>query len=234
MQRHWSLSGLHKQNEGHPFSKQQPTLLCDFNFYLEVSEMFTGRTLGLRTLQFAVIAVLLAIPLAASAQVTTATLVGTVTDPGGSIVPGAEVKATNQETGLSRTATSGDGGTYRIEFLPVGKYSLDVTFTGFKKAHVSDILLQVNDTLRVDVALSVGQVNETVTISDTSTQSVNTATSEIARTIQSAEITSLPLVERNVYTLLDLTPGVQSNNNGVATASTGTSTSSLVIRNNEH
>src|SRR5215475_6405800 len=149
--------------------------------------MFTGRTFGLRTLQFAVIALLLAIPLAASGQVTTATLVGTVTDPGGATVSGAEVKATNQETGLSRTATSSDTGTYRIEFLPVGKYSLDVTFTGFKKAHLSDILLQVNDTARVDVALSVGQVNETVTISDTSTQSVNTTTSEIARTIQSAE-----------------------------------------------
>src|SRR5256886_917656 len=53
---------------------------------------------------------------------------------------------------------------------------------------------------------------------------VNTSTSEIGRTIQSAEITALPLVERNVYALLDLTPGVQSNNNGVATASTGTST----------
>ena len=47
---------------------------------------------------------------------------------------------------------------------------------------------------------------------------------EIGRTIQSQEITALPLVERNVFTLLDLTPGVQSNNNGVATASTGTST----------
>src|SRR5947208_3459599 len=59
------------------------------------------------------------------------------------------------------------------------------------------------------------------------TPAVNTSTSEIGRTIQSAEITSLPLVERNVYTLLDLTPGVQSNNNGVAAASTGTS--SLIL-----
>lgn len=186
--------------------------------------MSTGKHFGMRTIQFAIIALLLAIPLAAVAQVTTATIVGTVTDPGGAIVPGAQVTARSLDTGLTRTVTSSDAGTYRIEFLPVGKYSVEVTYTGFKKALVSDIVLQVNDTARVDVALNVGQVSETVTISEMASPAVNTSTSEIARTIQSAEITSLPLVERNVYTLLDLTPGVQSNNNGIAAASTGTST----------
>ena len=182
------------------------------------------KNFGVRTIQFAVIALLLAIPLAVSGQVTTATIVGTVTDPGGAIVPNAQVTARNTDTGLSRTVSSNDEGNYRIEFLPVGKYSVEVTLTGFKKALVSDVALQINDTVRVDVALNVGQVSETVTISDMSTTTVNTNTPEIGRTIQAAEITNLPLVERNVYTLLDLTPGVQSNNNGVATASTGTST----------
>ncbi|MFN2578214.1 MAG: carboxypeptidase regulatory-like domain-containing protein [Pyrinomonadaceae bacterium] len=186
--------------------------------------MFTGKNLGMRTIQFALFALLLAFPLAAVAQVTTATIVGTVTDPGGSIVPGAQVLARGADTGLTRTVTSNDAGTYRIEFLPVGKYSVEVTYTGFKKALVSEIVLQVNDTTRVDVSLNVGQVTETVTISEMATPAVNTSTSEIARTIQSAEIVNLPLVERNVYTLLDLTPGVQSNNNGIAAASTGTST----------
>lgn len=182
------------------------------------------RNFGSLKITFALFALLLAVPFGAVAQVTTATIVGTVTDPGGSIVPGAQVTARNVDTGLTRTVTTSDVGTYRVEFLPIGKYTIDVSFTGFKRANFSDIVLQVNDTARVDVALAVGQVNETVTVSDTSTPAVNTSTSEIGRTIQSAEITSLPLVERNVYTLLDLTPGVQSNNNGVATASTGTST----------
>ena len=137
---------------------------------------------------------------------------------------GAQVTARNVDTGLTRTAPSSDAGTYRLEFLPVGKYVVEVTFAGFKTAQLNDIVLQVNDTTRVDVSLTVGQVSETVTIADTSTPAVNTSTAEIGRTIQAAEITNLPLVERNVYTLLDLTPGVQSNNNGVATASTGTST----------
>jgi outer membrane receptor protein involved in Fe transport len=186
--------------------------------------MFRGKNFGLRSIQLAVIGLLLSIPFAVTAQVTTATIVGTVTDPGGSKVPGAQVMARSLDTGLSRTAATNDDGDYRIEFLPIGKYSVEVTYTGFKKALLSDVVLQVNETARVDVALAVGQVSETVTISELATPAVNTSTSEIARTIQSAEITSLPLVERNVYTLLDLTPGVQSNNNGVSTASTGTST----------
>ncbi len=186
--------------------------------------MFRGKNFGLRSIQVAVFALLFLIPLAVTAQVTTATMVGTVTDPGGSKVPGAQVMARSIDTGLSRTATTNDEGDYRIEFLPIGKYTVEVTYTGFKKALLSDVVLQINETARVDVALAVGQVSETVTISELATPAVNTSTSEIARTIQSAEITSLPLVERNVYTLLDLTPGVQSNNNGVATASTGTST----------
>src|ERR1043166_6941495 len=186
--------------------------------------MFKVKNFGSHKIHMAAIALLLLVPTGAWAQSTTATLVGTVTDPGGAAVANAQVTARNVETGLSRTVTSGDEGTYRIEFLPVGKYTIDVTLAGFKRANVSDIVLEVNDTKRVDVSLSVGQISESVTISDTTTPAVNTSTSEIARTIQSAEITSLPLVERNVYTLLDLTPGVQSNNNGVATASTGTST----------
>jgi len=186
--------------------------------------MFRQRNAGSRLIQFAVIALWLAIPVAVAAQVTTATIVGNVTDSGGANVAGAQVTARNVDTGLTRSTMSGDEGAYRIEFLPVGKYSIEVSYTGFKKALLNDIVLQVNDTLRVDVALSVGQLSETVMISDTSSQEVNTATSEVSRTIQSNEINSLPLVERNVYTLLDLTPGVQSNNNGVASASTGTST----------
>src|SRR6185295_7726465 len=147
-------------------------------------------------------------------------------DPGGSNVSGATVTARNVNTGLARTVTSGDDGTYRIEFLPVGTYALEATSTGFKKSYLSDITLQINDTIRLDVALTVGQVTETVTVTETP-PTINTSTPEIGRTIQSAEIAQLPLVERNVYTLLDLTPGVQSNNNGVSSSSTGTS--SLIL-----
>jgi outer membrane receptor protein involved in Fe transport len=86
--------------------------------------------------------------------------------------------------------------------------------------------LRVSDTVRVDVALELGALAEMVTV-NAAPPLVNTSTAEIGRTIEAAAIAELPLVDRNVYSLLDLTPGVQSNNNGVAAASTGTS--SLVL-----
>jgi hypothetical protein len=175
----------------------------------------------------AVLGLLLVLPLVAIAQVTTATIVGKTTDPSGADVPGAKVTVRNVDTGLTRTVTAGEDGNYRVEFLPVGKYSIEVTASsGFKKAFRNDIVLQVNDTARVDIALEVGQVNETVTITDETPQ-INTSTAELGRTIETKEIENLPLVERNVYSLLDLTPGVQSNNTGVATASATTSNLSL-------
>lgn len=175
---------------------------------------------------FAALVIYLTLPFA-NAQVTTATIVGTISDPDGGNIPNAQVIARNLDTGLSRTVISGEEGGFRIEFLPVGRYSVEITATsGFKKAFRNDIVLQVNDTARVDFTLEVGQVNETVTITDEPPQ-INTNTPELGRTVESREIENLPLVERNVFALLDLTPGVQSNNTGVATASAATNNNVL-------
>ena len=92
-----------------------------------------------------------------------------------------------------------------------------MSLSGFKTATRSGIVLSVNDTARVDASLSVGGVAETVNVEGASPD-VNTTTSEISKTIDAAAIQSLPIVDRNVYSLLDLTPGVQSNNNGIASA----------------
>ncbi|MFL6468086.1 MAG: carboxypeptidase-like regulatory domain-containing protein, partial [Pyrinomonadaceae bacterium] len=102
----------------------------------------------------------------AAAQITTATIVGTISDPGGAQVPAASVTARNVDTGLKRTVVSSNDGDYRIEFLPVGNYVLEVTAaSGFKKAYRDGIVLRVNDTARIDVALEVGNVAEVVTVS---------------------------------------------------------------------
>lgn len=180
---------------------------------------------GLRKKSLAILALLL-IPFGAVAQITTATIVGTITDSSSAIVPGAQVTARNVDTGLTRTMITNEGGNYRLEFLPVGNYVVEVTAKGLKKVNQSGIVLQVNDTTRVDVSLTVGEVSETVNVTE-APPAVNTSSAELGRTIQSNEIANLPLVERNVYALLDLTPGVQSNNNGIASASTGTN--SLIL-----
>lgn len=197
------------------------------NFSLEsITPMLNTKKFGLRQIHLAIFALLFAFSLTANAQITTATIVGTITDPSGAILAGAQVTARNVDTGLTRTVVTGEAGTYRLEFLPVGNYVIEVVANGLQKANRGGIVLQVNDTARVDVSLTVGQVSETVNITEAAA-AVNTTTAEIGRTIQSAEIANLPLVERNVYALLDLTPGVQSNNNGVASASTGTN--SLIL-----
>lgn len=174
------------------------------------------------------ITVLAAGPIAptAAAQVTNATLVGTITDPSGGALPGVTVTARNVDTGFTRTVPTNETGAYRLEFLPVGRYSVEAVLSGFKTEIRSGIVLAVNDSVRIDLTLQLGAVSETVTV-EQPTPLVNTVTAEISRTVDAAAIESLPIVDRNVYTLLDLTPGVQSNNNGIASASVTTSSLAL-------
>ena len=132
---------------------------------------------------------------------------------------GRQVTARNVDTGLTRTVNSSDVGAYRLEFLPVGNYAIEVTAAGFKEAYIPGIVLQVNDTARLMSPSTVGHRKRNRHRDD---PAVNTSTAEIGRTIQSAGSLRCRWLS-NVYTLLDLTPGVQSNN-GIAAASTGTST----------
>ena len=172
----------------------------------------------------ALLAGLAVFPLArtASAQITTATIVGTVLDASGGALPGVTVTARNVDTGFVRDVPSSETGAYRLEFLPIGPYVVEATLQGFKTASRGGIVLNVNDSVRVDFALEIGTVTETVTVVAGSPL-VNTVTSDISKTIDDVQIQSLPMVDRNTYSLLDLTPGVQSNNNGVASASVTTS-----------
>ncbi len=148
-----------------------------------------------------------------SAQTTT-TLYGTVTDKSGAIVPGAEVTATNVGTNQSRTAQTGSEGQYRFDFMPVGAYSVEVTAAGFKKFVQTNVTLTINVNLRVDAALDVGTITEEINVT-AAPPLVNTDNAQIGRTVENAEVTTLPIVGRNVYSLLNLIPGVQSTGNSI-------------------
>ena len=156
----------------------------------------------------------------AAAQQITGTLFGTVQDPQGAAIPGAAVKAINVDTGITRSVTSDAQGQYRVEYLAVGNYSLEVTEAGFKKFVQKNVVITVDQTLRVDATLTIGQQSETVTVSDRPPL-INTSTAEIGRTVQADEITGLPLVNRNVYTQLTLTPGVQTSSSSGANGASG-------------
>ena len=145
---------------------------------------------------------------------TTTTLYGTVSDKSGAVVPGAQVTATNVGTNQSRTAQTNPEGQYRFEFMPIGAYSLELTATGFKKFVQKGIALDVNVNARVDASLEVGTMTEEINVT-ASAASVNTDNAQIGRTVENTEITTLPIVGRNVYTLLQLTPGVSSTGNSI-------------------
>jgi len=159
--------------------------------------------------------------LPAAAQQITGSLVGTVKDAQGALIGTATVKATNVDTGFSRTAPVNGYGEYRIDYLPVGRYTLDVTAPGFERFVQKNIALDVDQTLAVNVTLAVGAATQTVTVTE-APPLVNTSDAVLGRTIEPAEIVGLPLVNRNVYAELSLTPGVMANSNSPMSNPSGT------------
>src|SRR5215472_10064744 len=151
---------------------------------------------------------------ALTAQVTTTTMIGTVADKTGAVIVEAKVTATNVGTNLERSAKTNAQGEYRIEFLPVGSYSLLVEAAGFKKFVQTGITLEIDQTARVDVLMDVGTTGETIQVT-AAAPIVNLTNPELGRTVENQEIVDLPIVNRNVYTLLSLTPGVQRNDNSI-------------------
>jgi hypothetical protein len=132
-----------------------------------------------------------------------------VTDANGGTIAGAEVTVTNTDTNLSRTAQTNAEGEYRIELLPVGNYRAEIAAQAFKRFVRAGVVLEVNVPARVDAMLQLGNINQTVTVSE-SVPLVDTTSPEIGRTIENQEVVNLPLVNRNAYELLELTPGVQN------------------------
>lgn len=143
----------------------------------------------------------------ASAQFN-ANLQGSVTDPAGAVVPGATVTLTNPETGKSQQITSSDEGFYRFSQLAPGTYTLSAEKEGFKKQLLESVPVTAEETQGVDLILTTGEVSETVTITESSGQSLQTENGSVSRSISTQEIRQLPQVGRDPYELLRLTPGV--------------------------
>src|ERR1035438_6548668 len=133
----------------------------------------------------------------------TAQIHGTIQDGTGAAVPGAEVKAIQTDTGLTRTVTAGAAGEYVLTPLPVGPYRIEVAKEGFTKAVQTGIVLQVNADPAVDVALKVGAVTEQVSV-EANAALVETRSSGIGEVVQNQRILELPLNGRNVSDLIGL------------------------------
>lgn len=172
-------------------------------------------TTGLRPVWIAAIAALLlcAGPASAFAQAVTGTLLGTVTDSTGAVVTGAQVTVVNEGTGYTRVVRTDASGEYTAPQVPTGRYTILTEMEGFKAATVSGIEVGVDQRVRIDVALEVGAMTESVTIEAT-TPLVQTSSSELGTTVTDDEIVALPLNGRNFVSLTRTVPGVLRGNPG--------------------
>src|SRR5690242_9848247 len=146
---------------------------------------------------------------ASVAQTTTAAVLGIVRDQTGAAVPGVEVTAQNVATSQSRRAVSDDTGSYLIPNLPVGEYTVTALKQGFRKFVQNGVTLVVNQNARVDIALSLGDASQSVTVTSEST-GVETRSTTVGELVDRKRIQELPLNGRNAMALALVVPGVIS------------------------
>jgi len=176
---------------------------------------------GADTRFLALLVLIVCAGLNAYAQQITGTIAGTVKDTQGAVVTSATVKASNVDTGLSRSTTTTADGTYLIQYLPVGTYTVEVEASGFRRFVQQNVILTVDQTRALNVTLAVGVQSQIVIVTE-APPLVDTSTAELGRTVQPSEIIGLPLVNRNAYAELSLTPGVQSNSASPGSNPSGT------------
>jgi hypothetical protein len=150
---------------------------------------------------------LCAVPSTASAQAVSGTLLGNITDSSGASVPGATITATSVETNVGRTAVSNETGRYIFSSLVNGKYTVTAELQGFKKVVRQNVQVDVNTTIRIDMALEVGAITEAVTVA-METPVLQTDRTDTGRLLESKLITDMPLTfNRNFQSLLLTVPG---------------------------
>ena len=156
----------------------------------------------------AMVAVVLSLcaPGVAHAQTFRGTILGTVTDNTGAVIPGAEVSVRNIETGIIRTTETDSVGNFTVPELPIGVYELSVQLAGFQKVVASNIKVEVAGERRVDVTLTPAGANQTVTVEAT-VALVSTSDDTLGGVIESARVDSLPVNGRDFTKLLVLVPG---------------------------
>ncbi len=161
-------------------------------------------------------AAMLAAALPVFSQAITAKVVGTVSDPSGAAIPAAKVEIRNADTNVPRSLSTDAQGNYEFNFLPVGRYTLEVSATGFQKTAVSAFSLSVDQVARVDVKMTLGQAAESVKV-EAAAILMQTENATVGTVIDSQKVVELPLNGRSFVQLALLTPGVNPGTPGSIT-----------------
>lgn len=141
------------------------------------------------------------------AQTVTGAVRGTITDPTGAIVSGATVTAINVATSVKTVDTSNSTGGYSIRFLPIGKYKLTVEAPGFQTANYPEFALEIDQTAKIDIALTVGSSSTTVSVTEQLQPILNTESATLGETFTTNTINSVPLNGRDFSQLTVYAPG---------------------------
>ena len=141
------------------------------------------------------------------AQETTATVIGTVTDTSGAVLPGVSVVLRQVGTGRTSERTTSSEGLYTAPLLPVGTYEITFTLAGFQDRVVRGVALSVNDRVQIDATLATGGVSEVVEVTG---QVLTQSTTAVQNLISSRQVQELPINNRNFAKLAELAPGVSS------------------------
>src|SRR5207253_5645362 len=166
----------------------------------------------------ALVAIILGISFQAFGQ--EATMVGTVTDPSGSVIAKAKITAKNAETGLVHSITTNEAGQYVLPDIHIGHYDVKAEATGFKAAEQKGIVLQVGDRARLDFQMQVGGASETVTV-EAAPIRVQTDTGEVSNVITDLQVSQLAVNGRSIYQLAALAPGASSQITGFVNTPVG-------------
>jgi hypothetical protein len=148
----------------------------------------------------------------AVAQVTTADIVGTVTDATGAVLPDATVTVINTGTGISKTLKSGKNGDYVFNLMQIGTYDVTVELAGFKTFVAHNLTLAAGDRARLDAKMTVGAITESIAVSAEAVATLQTDSSTIGTLIDDQAVQDIPLNARNLINFIELSAGVTEGN----------------------
>jgi hypothetical protein len=148
------------------------------------------------------------------ANAQTASINGTVNDPSGALVENAKVSARNMATNATREVRTGNAGIYNLTELPPGSYELTIEKTGFRPLKYQAITLTVDQALTLNAKLEIGSNAEQVTVEGATVAPINTTDAQVSNVIDEKQMEALPLILRDPYQLVLLTPGTTYTNDG--------------------
>lgn len=170
---------------------------------------------SLSAVRTAVFVLLLSLALSLQLHAQSASVSGTITDSTGAVVPNAQVTARNLATNLSRTTTSGSTGAYSITNLEVGSYEITAKKDGFKTYRLPSVDLTVAHVSTIDALLEPGAASEEVTVRGDSVAPIDFETSQVSNLVDQQQMKDLPLITRDPYSLVLLSPGTSQTNTGL-------------------